>query len=82
MRFLVITNLRIDNGVKNIYHDIGRDNDQGGQHNIGHNHRLVRLPDRCEQKIAHSRPLKNRFGDDRKGDEFAELKAGNRDDRN
>src|SRR5579883_364781 len=72
---------RIDGVIEEIDDEIDDHEEEGDEDEIGGHHRNIGEADRLDDEEAHTGPLKDRLGDDREGDDRAELKAGDRDHR-
>jgi hypothetical protein len=72
---------RIDGEIQQIDREVDQHEDEGDQAQVGGHHRDVGEGHSLDEQQPHARPLKDRLGDDGKGDQRAELQAGDGDHR-
>ena len=70
---------RIHDGVEQVDHQVDRHEHERHQHQVGGHDRDVDVLHRAEEQQPHARPLEHVFGDQREGDDRAELQAGDGD---
>src|SRR5665647_2091027 len=72
---------RVNHKIKQIHHQVDQHKNQGNQAQVGGHHRDVGKRDCLDEQQAHTWPLKNRLGDDGKGNQLPQLQPGDGDHR-
>src|SRR5690606_26757816 len=78
--FALHAQARIDREVQQIDDQVDDDENEGDQDQVGRHHGDVHHADRLDEEQPHAGPLEDRFRDDGKGDDGAQLQARDGDD--